>query len=125
MLGIFIIPALDRRFGWTPFSWVIIIVGICVFIPGYVALMAEFSANRYAARTVKVQEGQKVIDTGPYAIVRHPMYALVPLIYAGIPLILNRPGGSSPCRSSSSSSSPASATRKRFSRKDCPATRNT
>jgi protein-S-isoprenylcysteine O-methyltransferase Ste14 len=91
--AIFVIPALDRRFGWTPFSWPLIITGLAVFALSYLALLAVFAANRYAARTVKIQEGQKVIDTGPYAIVRHPMYALVPIIYAGVPLILQSPWG--------------------------------
>lgn len=92
-LGFFVIPALDVRFGWTPFSWGLIAAGCAVFILGYLALMAVFAANRYAARTVKIQEGQKVIDTGPYAIVRHPMYALVTPVYSGVSLLLQSPWG--------------------------------
>lgn len=47
-----------------------------------------FSANAFAAAVVKIQEGQKVIDTGPYAMVRHPMYAAALLLFAGVPLLL-------------------------------------
>ncbi len=95
-LGVFVLPALDKRFGWTPFSWPLIIAGVAVFGLSYAGLSVVFAANRYAARTVKVQDGQKVIDTGPYAIVRHPMYALVCPIYAGISLMLQSPWGLAP-----------------------------
>jgi protein-S-isoprenylcysteine O-methyltransferase Ste14 len=93
LVAIFAVPALDRRFGWTPFSWTGIALGLALFGAGYAALLAVFSVNRYAARTVRLQEGQKVIDRGPYAIVRHPMYSAIPFIYAGIPLILQSPWG--------------------------------
>ncbi len=92
-LGVFVLPALDRRFGWTSFSLAIIIVGIALFGLSYAGLTVVFATNRYAARTVKIQDGQKVIDTGPYAIVRHPMYALVCPVYAGVSLILQSPWG--------------------------------
>jgi protein-S-isoprenylcysteine O-methyltransferase Ste14 len=93
LLAIFVIPALDRRFGWTSFSWIMVAVGGVIFILSYLAIMAVFAANRYAARTIKIQEGQKVIDSGPYAIVRHPMYSLILPLYAGIPLLLQSPWG--------------------------------
>lgn len=92
-LGFFALPALDRRFGWTPFSWIIIASGFLLFSLSYLAVMVVFAANRYAARTIRIQEGQRVIDSGPYAIVRHPMYALVSPIYAGIVLTLQSPWG--------------------------------
>jgi protein-S-isoprenylcysteine O-methyltransferase Ste14 len=92
-MAVFVVPALDRRFGWTTFSWPLVYAGAVVFVSGYVLLMIVFRANRYAARTVKIQEGQKVIDSGPYALVRHPMYLSVLPIYAGIPLILQSAWG--------------------------------
>jgi protein-S-isoprenylcysteine O-methyltransferase Ste14 len=92
-LGFFLIPALDRRFGWTPFSWITIAIGCVLFAASYLGIFRVFAANRYASRTVKIQEGQRVIDSGPYAIVRHPMYALVAPIYASVPLILQSPWG--------------------------------
>jgi len=92
-LGVFVLPALDRRFGWTSFSLAIIIVGIALFGLSYAGLTVVFATNRYAARTVKIQDGQKVIDTGPYAIVRHPRSALVCPVSAGVSLILQSPWG--------------------------------
>jgi protein-S-isoprenylcysteine O-methyltransferase Ste14 len=87
-LSLFAVPALDRRFGWTPFSWAIIAAGLALVFIGFAFLMAVMRANRFAARTIKIQEGQRVIDSGPYALVRHPMYLAAILVYAGMPLAL-------------------------------------
>jgi protein-S-isoprenylcysteine O-methyltransferase Ste14 len=78
VLGL-LVPGLDHRFGWThkltggvPL-WVEIVAQILV-LAGYLETMWVIDLNRYAARTVRVEEGQKVISTGPYLFVRHPLY---------------------------------------------------
>lgn len=84
----FIICALDFRFGWTrlPF-WVTIAASVLLLISYglYCEVMRE---NAYLSRTVEVQENQKVIDTGLYGIVRHPMYFAVTLLFLSFPLVL-------------------------------------
>jgi len=85
----FVIMVLDHRFGWSPavpatlsiFGDVLAALGILV----YFLVVKE---NRYAAATVDVAEGQTVVSTGPYAIVRHPMYAGAILVFVGAPLAL-------------------------------------
>lgn len=84
----FIICALDFRFGWTrlPF-WVTIAASVLLLISYglYCEVMRE---NAYLSRTVEVQENQKVIDTGLYGIVRHPMYFATTLLFLSFPLVL-------------------------------------
>jgi protein-S-isoprenylcysteine O-methyltransferase Ste14 len=85
-----LIPGLDHRFGWTrrltggiPL-WLEVFAQVVV-IAGYLATMRVVEVNRFAARTIQVEEGQKVVSTGPYGIVRHPMYlgALVMWLASG------------------------------------------
>jgi len=84
----FLLPGFDKRYGWsnTPI-WLIIIADILVLL-GYIVVIWVFQENSYASRTVEVDEDQKVIDTGPYAIVRHPMYTGVTTLYILSPLAL-------------------------------------
>jgi protein-S-isoprenylcysteine O-methyltransferase Ste14 len=87
-LGTFVLSALDLRFGWSRVPLVLVIVASVLFLVGY-ALYAEVSReNAYLSRTVEVQEGQKVIDTGLYRIVRHPMYFATLFMFLPLPLIL-------------------------------------
>lgn len=87
-LGTFILSALDFRFGWSSVPKTVVIVASVLFLIGY-ALYAEVSReNAYLSRTVEVQEGQKVIDTGLYALVRHPMYFATLFMFLPLPLIL-------------------------------------
>lgn len=84
----FLLPGFDRRFGWSNMpSEISIIADVFVFI-GYIICFIAFKENSYAARTVEVMKGQKVISTGPYSIVRHPMYIGVILMYLATPLAL-------------------------------------
>jgi protein-S-isoprenylcysteine O-methyltransferase Ste14 len=93
LLALLVVPALDRRLGWTPPSrWTLYSGGI-LFAAGYAFIMSVLLRNRYASRTVKIQEGQRVIDTGPYAVVRHPLYAFSIPVYAAMPLILQSAWG--------------------------------
>jgi protein-S-isoprenylcysteine O-methyltransferase Ste14 len=82
------IPGLDRRFGWSHMPAVIPILGEILMIAGWIGILAVFRANTYAAATIQVEAGQSVISTGPYAVVRHPMYAAALLMMLGIPLAL-------------------------------------
>ena len=87
-LGTFVLSALDFRFGWSRVPTMLVIVASVLFLIGY-ALYAEVSReNAYLSRTVEVQEGQKVIDTGLYRMVRHPMYFATLFMFLPLPLIL-------------------------------------
>jgi protein-S-isoprenylcysteine O-methyltransferase Ste14 len=67
--------------------WLQVLGGFCVAI-NMLGTWRTFRANTFAAPVVKIQEGQRVIDTGPYAIVRHPMYASALFLFIGVPLLL-------------------------------------
>ncbi|UCF59307.1 MAG: isoprenylcysteine carboxylmethyltransferase family protein [Candidatus Bathyarchaeota archaeon] len=84
----FLIPGLDYRYGWSnvPF-WLVISSDIVVFL-AYITVFFVFKENSYASRIIKVDKKQEVITTGPYAIVRHPMYAAVIPMFLCIPLAL-------------------------------------
>jgi protein-S-isoprenylcysteine O-methyltransferase Ste14 len=84
-----VIMVLDHRFGWSarvPAS--LSILGDAFGVLGLLIYFLVVRENRYAASTVEVAEGQTVVSTGPYAIVRHPMYAGAILVLAGAPLAL-------------------------------------
>jgi protein-S-isoprenylcysteine O-methyltransferase Ste14 len=85
---LFILPALNFRFEWTITPvWVVILGDILIAI-GYSIFHRVLRENSFASRVIEVEQGQKVIDSGPYASVRHPMYQGVILIYAFTPLAL-------------------------------------
>lgn len=87
-LGGFIVSALDFRFGWSQVPLWCVIAASVAFLLGY-AIFAEVTReNAYLSRTVEVQEGQKVVSTGLYGVVRHPMYLATLLMFLPIPLIL-------------------------------------
>jgi len=84
----FIIPGLDVRFGWSQVPlWIIIIADMFV-LAGYLMVAVVFLYNKYASRIIEVAKDQKVISTGPYAIIRHPMYTGVIIMYTASPLAL-------------------------------------
>ena len=84
----FVLAGLDFRFSWTPLPLPVVLLG-CVLFCGAFGLYAEvLRENAYLSRRVEVQEGQKVIDTGLYAVVRHPMYAAVTVLFLSMPLVL-------------------------------------
>jgi len=87
-ISIFVIPGLDYRLGWSSVpAWAIILADILV-LAGYFTIVRVFKENSYASRIIEVNAGQKVIDTGLYALVRHPMYVGVALMYSVTPLAL-------------------------------------
>ena len=88
ILLIFLVPGFDRRFGWSNMSVWVTILGEVMAVAGYVFIIYVFYSNRFAGRTVEVSEEQTVISTGPYALVRHPMYLGSLMIYLFSPLAL-------------------------------------
>ncbi|KPL76950.1 hypothetical protein ADN00_10195 [Ornatilinea apprima] len=87
-LAAFILPGFDRRFGWSHVPVWLAVTGQLLVLSGYVINFLVFRENSYASRIVEVSEGQTVISSGPYAIVRHPMYLGVMLLYRLSPLAL-------------------------------------
>ncbi len=87
LLG-FILAGLDFRFGWIEVPKVVTWVAAALFLVSYALYAEVMRENAYLSRTIEVQKGQKVIDTGLYGIVRHPMYAATVLMFLSIPLIL-------------------------------------
>jgi protein-S-isoprenylcysteine O-methyltransferase Ste14 len=86
--GEVLIPAFDRRFGWSEVPTSVVILGNALIAISYVGFYFVFRENTYGAATIRVEENQKVISTGPYAVVRHPMYAAALILMLGIPLAL-------------------------------------
>ena len=84
----FILAGLDFRYGWIKLpSWLPYIFAI-LFILGYILFGFVLKQNTYLSRTIKVEEGQTVVDTGLYGVVRHPMYMATLLMFLSMPLIL-------------------------------------
>jgi protein-S-isoprenylcysteine O-methyltransferase Ste14 len=84
----FLIPGLDYRFGWSQVPVALVLAADALVFIGYCLVFLAFKENSYAARTVEVEKGQKVISTGPYAVVRHPMYTGSILLYLAMPIAL-------------------------------------
>lgn len=87
-IALLVVPGLDRRLGWSRMPGEVVILGDVLLLAGWSGILAVFRANSYAAATIQVAAGQKVISTGPYAIVRHPMYAAALIMLLGIPVSL-------------------------------------
>jgi len=81
----FVIPGLDKRFGWSNVPVFIVIIADIVVLLGYLLIFFVFKQNSYASRIVQVEKDQKVISTGLYSIVRHPMYLGVIIMYVPTP----------------------------------------
>lgn len=87
-LGGFLVAGLDFRFSWSQMPHWVVIMGSVLLLAAYGMYAEVMRENAYLSRTVKVEEGQKVVDTGLYGIVRHPMYMATVLLFLMIPLIL-------------------------------------
>lgn len=83
-----VIPGLDRRFGWSELSVPVVLLGDLLVVLAYVGFHRVFRANTYGAATIQVEAAQRVISSGPYALVRHPMYSAALLLSLGMPLAL-------------------------------------
>ena len=87
-LSLLAVPALDYRFHWSSVPVVGVVLGNVLFAIGFLFVGRVYRENTYTSATIEIHEGQRVIDTGPYAIVRHPMYSGALLYMLGTPLAL-------------------------------------
>ncbi|MGB6692410.1 MAG: isoprenylcysteine carboxylmethyltransferase family protein [Terracidiphilus sp.] len=87
-LSLFIVPALDHRFGWSRVPAAASIAGDTLIVIGFAIVFLVFKENTYTSGVIEVAAGQSVISTGPYAVARHPMYSGALLMLSGIPLAL-------------------------------------
>ncbi len=87
-LAAFITAELSFRFGWLRLPFAVSIIGAVIFLVSYALYAEVLRENAYLSRTIEVQEGQKVVDTGLYGIVRHPMYAVTVFLFLSMPLVL-------------------------------------
>jgi protein-S-isoprenylcysteine O-methyltransferase Ste14 len=87
-LADFVIPAFDHRYGWSRVPAYASIVGDVMMLIGFVITFAVFRENSYTSGVIEVAQDQKVVSTGPYAIVRHPLYSGALIMLFGIPLAL-------------------------------------
>ena len=87
-IGSFVVAGFDWRFGWSKVSLPVTIMASALFLAAYGLYAEVMRENAYLSRTIKVEEGQKVVDTGLYGIVRHPMYSATLLLFLAMPLVL-------------------------------------
>ena len=84
----FIVAGLGVRYGWYTLPLGAVIVGVVLFLVAYAVYAEVLRENTYLSRTIETQENQKVIDTGLYGIVRHPMYSATLLLFLSMPIVL-------------------------------------
>jgi protein-S-isoprenylcysteine O-methyltransferase Ste14 len=87
-IALLVVPAFDRRFGWSTVPLGGVVAGDVLVAIGFYLISLVYRENTFTSATIEVAENQKVISTGPYAIVRHPMYASASLYLLGTPLAL-------------------------------------
>ena len=87
-IALFVFPAFDHRFGWSPVPSYVSLAGDALIAFGFLLIFIVIKVNTYAASTIQIAEGQKVISTEPYSLVRHPMYAGALPLLIGVPLAL-------------------------------------
>lgn len=84
----FVVAGLDFRFGWSNMPLPVTVGASFLFLAAYILYAEVMRENAYLSRTIKVEEGQKVVDTGLYGIVRHPMYSATVLLFLMMPVVL-------------------------------------
>jgi protein-S-isoprenylcysteine O-methyltransferase Ste14 len=87
-LPIFIIPGFDKYYNWSDVPLIIVIIADIFVLAGYLIVIRVFRENSYTSRIIEVDSGQKVISTGPYSVVRHPMYTGSLVMYGFTPIAL-------------------------------------
>jgi protein-S-isoprenylcysteine O-methyltransferase Ste14 len=95
-LGLHIVPALDHRYGWSAVPRPAVLAGDVLLVLGFYFILIVYKENTFASATIEIAADQRVISTGPYAIVRHPMYASALLLLVGTPLALGSYWGFAP-----------------------------
>ena len=84
----YVIPGLDFRLHWSEVPLWLVVVALVIMIGGYVMFIVVMMQNRYASRIIEIQHEQKLIDTGLYSVVRHPMYLAATILYLASSLVL-------------------------------------
>lgn len=84
----FVLAGLDYRFRWWQLPPIVTYIAAAVFLASYVMWAAVLKQNAYLSRTIKVEEGQKVVDKGLYGVIRHPMYTATIFLFLSMPLVL-------------------------------------
>lgn len=84
----FLVSGLDHRFGWSDVPSELSIAADALVLIGYCLVILVFRVNSYAARTIEVEKGQKVVATGPYSVIRHPMYLGNLIMFLAMPIAL-------------------------------------
>jgi len=87
-LALLVVPGLDHRFGWSSMSTPTVVLGDVLVAVGFYGVLCVYRANSYTSATIGVASGQTLVSTGPYGVVRHPMYATALLYVLGTPLAL-------------------------------------
>ena len=87
-MAAFVVAALNFRFSWHSLPDCVIWISVAMFLLSYLMYAEVIRENAFLSRTIEVQENQRVIDTGLYGIVRHPMYSATIILFLSIPLIL-------------------------------------
>ena len=87
-VALLVVPALDRRFGWSQMPTGVVIAGDALVALGWFAIYRVFRENSFTSATIELAQGQRVISSGPYALVRHPMYTGALAMLVGIPIAL-------------------------------------
>jgi len=87
-IALLVVPAVDHRFGWSAVPLGAVVLGDLLVVAGFYFIYLVYRENTFTSATIEVVPGQRVISTGPYAIVRHPMYASAALYLLGTPLAL-------------------------------------
>ena len=87
-VGLLVVPSIDHRFSWSRVPLPLVIAGDVLTAIGFLTVFRVFKENTYTAATIAVAPGQRVVSTGPYAVVRHPMYAGALVMLLGTPLAL-------------------------------------
>jgi protein-S-isoprenylcysteine O-methyltransferase Ste14 len=84
----FVVPGFDHRLGWSSVPAWLVVVADALVLAGYLIFFLTVRENSFASRVIEVEDGQRVISTGPYAVVRHPMYTGIALMMVFAPLAL-------------------------------------
>jgi protein-S-isoprenylcysteine O-methyltransferase Ste14 len=95
-IALLVVPALDHRFGWSIFPLSGTLVGDTLVVVGLCFIFLVYKENTFTSATIEVAADQYVVSTGPYAVVRHPMYASAVLYLVGTPLALGSYWGLTP-----------------------------
>ena len=87
-LSIFVVAGLNYRYSWIQLPNMAVLIASIIFVIAYILYAVVLRENEYLSRTIEVEENQRVVNTGLYAVVRHPMYSATILLFLSMPLIL-------------------------------------